>query len=91
MSILYIRNANGELIPVPTLKGDPGANYVLTEADMAEIAEQASELVNIPTKISELEDDVGYLTDPLVLTDQATNKKYKLAVMNGKLTMTEVE
>lgn len=26
-----------------------------------------------------------------ILTDESTGKKYKLAVMNGKLTMTEVE
>lgn len=43
-------------------KGDDGNDYVLTDADKAEIAAEAAELVNVPTKLSQLEDDALHRT-----------------------------
>lgn len=42
MSLLYIRDKDGKLVPVPAL------NYVLTEEDKQEIAELAAEMVEVP-------------------------------------------
>ena len=47
MSLLYLRDANGNFVPVPALKGNA---YVLTDADKQEIAEQAADMVGVPTK-----------------------------------------
>lgn len=38
MSVMYIRDKDGNLVQVQTIKGEPGKDYVLTEADKAEIA-----------------------------------------------------
>ena len=57
-------------------KGEPGNDYVLTDADVQDIAEQAAELLEVgdidfseyakkdelPTKVSQLDNDAGYLT-----------------------------
>lgn len=51
MAIMKVRDKDGNIIDIPALvgpKGDPGADYVLTEADKAEIAAQAAELVEVP-------------------------------------------
>lgn len=51
MAIIKVRDENGDVIDIPAFvgpKGDPGADYVLTEADKAEIAELAAELVEVP-------------------------------------------
>lgn len=53
MAIIKVRDENGDVIDIPAFvgpKGDPGADYVLTEADKAEIAELAAELVEVPTE-----------------------------------------
>ena len=42
-SILKIKDENGQIIDIPVLKGD---NYVLTETDKVEIAEQAASLID---------------------------------------------
>lgn len=51
MAILKIRDAEGNVQEIATLKGDAGKDYVLTEADKQEIAEMAAEIVlaNIPS------------------------------------------
>lgn len=46
-----------------------GQDYVLTEEDKVEIAELVGEVVGIPTKVSQLENDSGFIsteTDPTV-------------------------
>lgn len=43
MSALYVRDSNGNLIPIPSIKGDP---YVLTEADKAAIVEAVIAALN---------------------------------------------
>jgi hypothetical protein len=48
MSILYIRDKNGNFVPVKAIKGEPGDDYVLTDADKTEIAEIAAGLVEVP-------------------------------------------
>lgn len=53
MAIIKVRDENGKVIDIPAFagpKGDPGADYVLTEEDKAEIAAQAVELVEVPTE-----------------------------------------
>jgi hypothetical protein len=44
--ILRVRDNEGKIIDIPAIKGDPGKDYVLTEADKAEIAEQAAALID---------------------------------------------
>lgn len=42
MSILKIRDENGNIIEIPALKGEPGADgkdYILTDVDKQEIAD----------------------------------------------------
>ena len=51
MNIFYIRDKDGNLKPIPALKGEAGADgkdYVLTDADKVEIAGMAAELVDVP-------------------------------------------
>ena len=43
-------------------QGIPGGDYVLTDTDRAEIAEMAANLVDIPTKVSQLTNDSGFQT-----------------------------
>lgn len=38
MSVLYIRDKDGNLIPVPSIKGEDGEDYILTDADKQEIS-----------------------------------------------------
>ena len=40
MSVLYIRDQKGNIIPIPAIKGEKGDAYVLTVQDKKEIAEQ---------------------------------------------------
>lgn len=42
--------------------GKDGNDYVLIDADKTEIAELAAELINVPTKTSELENDSRFIT-----------------------------
>ena len=44
-SILTVFDDNGNAIPIPAIKGEPGSDYVLTDADKQEIAELAASLV----------------------------------------------
>ena len=46
MAILRLKDNNGNIIEIPAIKGDPGKDYVLTEADKEEIAEQAAALID---------------------------------------------
>ena len=48
MAIIKVRDENGDVIDIPAIVGPPGADYVLTESDKAEIAELAAELVEVP-------------------------------------------
>lgn len=44
--ILRVRDNEGNVVGIPAIKGDPGKDYVLTEADKEEIAEQAAALID---------------------------------------------
>lgn len=46
--VLRVRDNEGNVIGIPAIKGDPGKDYVLTEADKEEIAEQAAALIDAP-------------------------------------------
>lgn len=39
MAILKVKDANGNVIDIPAIKGEPGKDYVLTDADKQEIAD----------------------------------------------------
>ena len=46
MSVLYVRDENGKLVPIYTIKGDKGEKgdpYILTEADKTEIVNSVIE------------------------------------------------
>lgn len=49
MAILKVKDQNGNIIDIPAIKGD---DYILTEADKAEIAEQAAGMIDIPLSTS---------------------------------------
>lgn len=42
-SILKVKDQNGNIIDIPAIKGE---DYILTEADKAEIAQQAAALID---------------------------------------------
>ena len=42
MSILRVKDENGKWVDIPAIKGEPGKDYVLTEADKREIADMVS-------------------------------------------------
>lgn len=44
--VLRVRDNEGNVIEIPAIKGEPGKDYVLTETDKAEIAQQAAGLVD---------------------------------------------
>lgn len=46
MAILRVKDNNGNIIEIPAIKGDPGTDYVLTDEDKTEIAEQAAALID---------------------------------------------
>ena len=70
MAILRIRDAEGKVQEVLAIKGEDGKDYVLTDADKREIAEMISAAVaisDVPSQVSELGNDAGYITaDALV-------------------------
>lgn len=39
MAILRVKDKNGNVIDIPAIKGEPGKDYVLTDADKQEIAD----------------------------------------------------
>lgn len=47
-AIIRVRDKDGNVTEIPALVGPKGDAYVLTEADKAEIAAQAAELVEVP-------------------------------------------
>lgn len=47
-----------------------GKDYVLTEEDKAEIAEQAADLIDVPEKTSDFINDSGFITKNDVLSDK---------------------
>lgn len=55
MAILKIRDAEGNVIEIPTLKGD---SYILTEADKIEIAEIVKSSIAMPTTDTLTEEQV---------------------------------
>ena len=59
MGILKIRDSAGNVHEILAIKGE---DYVLTEADKQEIAGLVASK-EAPTKVSQLENDVGYLTE----------------------------
>lgn len=70
MSLLKIRDANGDVQEILAIKGEDGKDYVLTEADKREIADMVAASavsltdldLTVPTKVSAFENDAGYLT-----------------------------
>lgn len=65
MAILKIRDAEGNVQEVLVIKGADGKDYVLTDADKREIAEMISAAVvvsDVPSQVSELGNDAGYIT-----------------------------
>ena len=63
MGVLYVRDKNGNLVPIPAL------NYILTDKDKQEIAEQAAGMVDVPgvdveTPVFNLA-EIGIATFPL--------------------------
>ena len=74
MAILRIKDANGVVHEVLAIKGKDGKDYVLTEEDKREIASMVAAGVSstdltpdaVPTKVSEFENDAGYLTEKQV-------------------------
>ena len=65
MYILQVRDKDGEWVNIPAIKGKDGTDYVLTDADKREIAIMISAeagVAIVPTKVSELENDAGYIT-----------------------------
>lgn len=46
--MLYLRDENGNVVPVLALKGKDGSDYVLTEADKQNIAEKV--VANLTTE-----------------------------------------
>ena len=79
MAILKIRDADGKVQEIPVIKGDKGDNYVLTDEDKREIANMiaASVSTNI-TKVSEIENDAGYLNE------QQVQKMIEHAIANAQ-------
>ena len=66
MAILKIRDSDGNVQEILAIRGE---NYVLTEADKQEIAAMVSagavaliDSDSVPTKVSALENDAGYVT-----------------------------
>ena len=55
MSVMYVRGEDGKFYPVNTIKGEPGKDYVLTEADKAEIADAVLDSLPTETWTFELE------------------------------------
>ena len=53
LAILKIRDAEGNVIDIPAIKGNDGKDYVLTDADKREIAEMAAQLVTAAMPTSE--------------------------------------
>lgn len=65
MNILCVRDENGKFVSIPAIKGEDGKDYVLTDADKREIADMISAeagVTIVPTKVSDLENDAGYIT-----------------------------
>ena len=54
MSILRVRDENGNWVDIPAIKGKDGDSYVLTEADKEEIANLVLE--KLPAYSGEMED-----------------------------------
>jgi hypothetical protein len=67
--ILRVKDENGNYIPIPAIKGEPGKDYVLTNEDKQEIAEMAGG--SKKTKTVEInENDHGLLFDNSLVDPQ---------------------
>lgn len=44
---IRVRNADGTIVEIPALKGDPGEPYVLTEEDKTSIVDEVLEAIPI--------------------------------------------
>lgn len=71
MSVLKIKDQNGNWIQIPTIKGEDGQDYVLTEQDKEDIAE----LIDAPVEDVKIENnsivDNGIVNIPIASTSQA--------------------
>ena len=63
--------------------GTDGKDYILTDADKAEIAEMAAELVDIPESGGGSVDLTGYATEQWVQTNYQPKGNYLTAVPEG--------
>lgn len=76
MSILRVKDENGKWIDIPAIKGEPGKDYVLTEADKQEIAEIVASLVSV-SSVSEglTEEQVQRMIDNSIANLQGVEDK----------------
>lgn len=66
--ILKIRDANGNVQEIVTIRGEDGKNYVLTEADKQEIARMAAAIMSAQPAALTTEDWVFTLEDGSTVT-----------------------
>jgi hypothetical protein len=66
--ILKIRDANGNVQEIVTIRGEDGKNYVLTDADKQEIASMVATLMSAQTAALTTEDWVFTLEDGSTVT-----------------------
>ena len=71
MSVLKIKDQNGNWIQIPTIKGEDGQDYILTEQDKEDIAE----LIDAPVEDVKIENnsivDNGIVNIPIASASQA--------------------
>lgn len=66
--ILKIRDANGNVQEIVTIRGEDGKNYVLTEADKQEIASMVAAIMSAQPAALTTEDWVFTLEDGSTVT-----------------------
>lgn len=96
MANLKIKDENGNWISLPPLKGDKGEDgYTpvkgvdyFTEEDKQEFLNKIESKIEIPTKVSQLENDENYAT----VSDVETYiKDSKISIVNSEATTLEIE
>jgi len=89
MSVLKIKDQNGNWIQIPTIKGEDGQDYILTEQDKEDIAE----LIDAPVEDVKIENNSivnnGIVNIPIASTSQAgvahINTNNGIGIQNGYL------
>lgn len=80
---LIVTFTDGSELDVGVVKGDP---YTLTDKDRTEIASEAAEMVKTPKKVSELDNDSGYITgipDEYVTEDELPSVPTKVSELTN--------